>query len=273
MSTAPLYKISLAEWSLHNMLFAGELDNLNFPQFSKEKCSIDAVEYVNQFFKEKDSESYNKELLKRSEDAGVKNVLIMVDGEGPLGSPDENVRRETVDNHKKWIYAAKTLGCHCIRVNAQSEGTYEDQQKYAAEGLRLLCEVADQHGIDVIVENHGGLSSNGEWLAGVIKRVDHPRAGTLPDFGNFRIAEGEWYDRYQGMKELMPYAKGVSAKSHDFDADGKETGTDFFKMLQIIKESGYQGYIDVEYEGKQLPELDGVIATRKLLERAIASVS
>jgi sugar phosphate isomerase/epimerase len=218
-------------------------------------------------------EEYLAELKKRCDDEGVKSLLIMCDGEGALGDPNEKKRIMAVENHHKWVEAAKFLGCHSIRVNAQSGGSYEEQIELAADGLRMLCEFAEPFEINVIVENHGGLSSNGKWLSTVISKVDHPRCGTLPDFGNFRIQGDEWYDRYEGMKELLPYAKGVSAKSNDFDAEGNEVNTDFYRMLELVKESGYQGYIGIEYEGRELDEYAGIGATKELLKKAIMAIS
>jgi sugar phosphate isomerase/epimerase len=191
----------------------------------------------------------------------------MCDGEGNLGDPDDKKRATAVENHHKWVEAAKFLGCHSIRVNAYSVGSYDEQMKLAADGLRKLCEYGDKHEINIIVENHGGLSSNGEWLAAMIKKVDHKRAGTLPDFGNFMVAKGKEYDRYKGVQEMMPYAKGVSAKSHDFDEKGEETKTDYRKMMAIVLDAGYRGYVGIEYEGGKTPEVEGIKATKKLLER------
>jgi len=268
------FKISLAEWSLHKTLFAKEMTNLQFPVVSRE-LGIDAVEYVNQFFKEQaKDEKYLAELNKIAKNEGVTNVLIMCDGEGMVGAPEKEERIKTVENHKKWIDAAAFLGCHSIRVNAGSKGTYEEQQKLAADGLHMLCEYGDTKKINVIVENHGGLSSNADWLVGVMKLVDHKRVGTLPDFGNFTINRetGEAYDRYKGVELLMPYAKGVSGKSYAFDAQGNETKMDFYKLMKIVKDSGYKGYVDVEYEGSELSEKEGIIATKKLLEKVFASL-
>jgi len=263
------FKISLAQWSLHKTIFGGKLDNLDFAKAAKEEFGIDAIEYVNQFWKDKaKDEKYVAELKKRAEDHGVKTLLIMCDGEGALGDPDEKKRTQAVENHYKWVEAAKALGGHSIRVNAQSSGEYEEQQKLAADGLRRLSEFAAKYGLNVIVENHGGLSSNGEWLAGVMKLVDLPNCGTLPDFGNFNLGGGKQYDRYKGVDELMPFAKAVSAKSHNFDEEGNETGTDYFKMLDIVvNKHGYHGYCGIEYEGSKLSEADGIKATKKLLER------
>lgn len=264
----PLFKISLAEWSFHRQLYAKTLDHLDFPKVAKETFGIDAVEYVNSFFKDKAQDSkYLAALKKRCGDLGVTSVLIMCDGEGAIGDADPAKQTQAVDNHKKWIEAAKFLGCHSIRVNAQSSGSYEEQQQRAASGLHRLCEFGDTHGINVIVENHGGLSSNGEWLAGVMSLTAHPRVGTLPDFGNFKVSDTEEYDRYKGVALMMPYAKAVSAKSHGFDADGNESGIDYRRMLAIVLKAGYHGRLGIEYEGDGLSEDDGVRATKKLLER------
>lgn len=266
----PLYRISLAEWSLHKMLFANELDHLEFARVAREEFDIGAVEYVNQFFKDKARDSaYIAEMKKRAADHGVKSQLIMIDGEGALGDPDDEKRTQAVENHHQWVEAAKTLGCHSIRVNARSDAnaSMEDQAKLAADGLRRLSEFAASYKINVIVENHGGTSSNGAWLAGVIKSVGLENCGTLPDFGNFRISGAEEYDRYKGVRELMPYAKAVSAKSHDFDADGNEIHTDYHKMMKIVVDAGYDDYVGIEYEGSKLSEYDGIRATKKLLER------
>lgn len=264
----PLFRISLAQWSLHRELFEKKLDNLDFAKTAKNDFGIDAVEYVNQFFKDKaKDEAYLGEMKKRAEDAGVRSLLIMVDGEGALGDADAEKRAKTVDNHKKWVDAAAFLGCHAVRVNAASSGTFEEQIERAADGLRQLTEYAEDKNLSVIVENHGGLSSNGSWLASVMRKVDHPHCGTLPDFGNFRIQGDEWYDRYKGVEELMPFAHAVSAKSHDFDENGNETRTDYLRMLKIVLDAGYRGYLGIEYEGSQIPERDGIAKTKALLER------
>lgn len=268
MDPEPWFKISLAQWSLHRLLNGGKLDNLDFPAFSKEQCKIDAVEYVSQFFKDKaEDQKYLAELNKRCSDAGVEQVLIMVDGEGALGDSDEAKRKQAVENHHKWVTAAKELGCHSIRVNAKSSGEYQEQVKLAADGLRQLSEFGAQHDINVIVENHGGLSSNGQWLAQVIQRVNLDNCGTLPDFGNFQVSDKVHYDRYLGMAALLPFAKAVSAKSHKFDQDGNETESDFIKMMTLVKDSGYRGYVGVEFEGNGIPEVEGIAKTRELLIR------
>lgn len=270
----PMFKISLAEWSLHKSLFGKKLDHLDFAASAKNDYGIEAVEYVNQFFKDKGADTkYLDEMNKRAKDAGVLQLLIMVDGEGALGDPDTDKRHQAVVNHHKWVEAAKYLGCHSVRVNAQSKGEPEEQMKLAADGLYQLAEFAAIHGINVIVENHGGLSSNGKWLAETIERVDLDNCGTLPDFGNFNLGGGKQYDRYQGVAELMPYAMAVSAKSHDFDAEGNEIHTDYRRMMKIVLDAGYRGYVGIEYEGSKLPEPEGIKATKALLEKVRQELS
>ncbi|WP_194777489.1 sugar phosphate isomerase/epimerase family protein [Pararhodonellum marinum] len=277
-SPAMFFKISLAQWSLHKALFGGELKHLDFIPFTREKFDIDAVEYVNAFFKDKaQDKAFLGEMNKRADDNGIKNLLIMVDGEGYLGDRDETSRNQAIDQHKKWVEAAQFLGCHSIRVNAFGRGTAEEVGASATAGLRRLSEFAKDYDINVIVENHGSHSSNGQWLAKVIKDTGMDNCGTLPDFGNFcirRSDDSEWggecveeYDRYKGVAEMMPHAKGVSAKTNNFDEAGNCVETDYNKMLQIVKDAGYTGHIGIEYEGTELSEVDGIMATKALMEK------
>jgi sugar phosphate isomerase/epimerase len=256
------FKISLAQWSLHKPLFAKQIDNLDFAKITKEKYGIEGVEYVNQFFKDKaKDESYLSDMKKRAADVGVTSLLIMIDGEGALGDQNNDSRTKAIENHYKWVEAAKFLGCHSIRVNAETKADYEEGKKLAADGLRRLAEFAKPFGINVIVENHGGLSSNGKWLAETIKMTEMSNCGTLPDFGNFYD-----YDRYDGVTDLMPFAKAVSAKSYDFDEKGNETKIDFHRMMKIVANAKYSGWVGIEYEGNVLSPDDGIMATKKLLE-------
>ena len=259
----PPFKISLAQWSFHRALQGGQLDHLDFARVARAEFDIGAVEYVNTFFKDKAANTaYLAEMNRRAKDHGVFQHLIMIDAEGRLGDPDTALRRKAVENHKKWVNAARTLGCTTIRVNAESEGTPTEQQKLAADGLRRLAEYGDSREINVIVENHGGLSSHGDWLAGVMKLVNHPRCGTLPDFGNFTE-----YDRYKGVEEMMPWARAVSAKAFDFDAQGEETTIDYRRMIRIVMAGGFHSWIGIEYEGNRLSERDGIARTKALLDR------
>jgi sugar phosphate isomerase/epimerase len=268
MADDPPYRISLAQWSLHRALRGGELDALEFPAFARRRFGIGAVEYVNQFFMNRATDArWIGDLKRRADDAGVRNLLIMCDGLGRLGDPGPAARAEAVANHFPWVEAAAALGCHSIRVNADSEGTREEAAALVADGLSRLTVYAADRGLNVIVENHGGLSSDGAWLAGVIRRVDHPRCGTLPDFGNFDLGDGRQYDRYRGVEELMPFARAVSAKSYDFDRAGEETTIDYHRMMRIVVDAGYRGHLGIEYEGDRLSEIDGILATRELLVR------
>jgi sugar phosphate isomerase/epimerase len=267
----PRFKVSLAEWSLHKALFAKSMTNLDFPVKAAKDFGIFGVEYVSIFFKDT-STAYLNELLKISKDNGVTNVLIMVDNEGDLGSTDAAVRNKGVEKHHRWVDAAKFLGCKSIRVNARGTGTPEDVANAAVDSLTKLSEYGAKQDINIIVENHGGISSNGKWLTGVMAKVNMKNCGTLPDFGNFRISQTEEYDRYLGVQEMMVYAKGVSGKSWDFDAEGNETSMDFYRLMKIVKDSGYKGWIDVEYEGTRLTEPEGIMATKKLLDKIIATL-
>jgi sugar phosphate isomerase/epimerase len=266
------FKISLAEWSLNSLLRGRNktMENLDFPAYAKDKFGIHNVEYVDQFFPSADKE-YVKELLKRTQDIGVRNVLIMIDTAGALGELDEEKRVAAVEKHYQWVEAAEILGCHAIRVNARGSGSELDVANATPKSLITLCRFAADYGISVIVENHGGPSSRPPWLTSVIRNTGMVNCGVLPDFGNFVISrgeEGEQYDLYQGVKELMPLAKGVSAKSHNFDEEGNETTKDYYRLLRIVKDSGFRGFIGVEYEGSELSKDDGVKATKALLIKA-----
>lgn len=272
-------KISLAEWSIHNALKAGTLKAEDFPAIAKNEYGINAVEYVNQFYAEHATDtSFWKKMRATTDSLGVKNMLIMCDNEGDLGNPDPIERKKAVENHFKWVDAAAILGCHSIRINAFGDGTKEEVQSAMIDALKQLCTYAAARNINILIENHGLYSSDGKWTERIMKEVAMANVGTLPDFGNWCLSEKwgstqegkpckEVYDRYQGVTEMLPFAKGVSAKSYNFDAEGNETLIDYSRMLDIVKNSGFDGYIGIEYEGSALSEHDGIIATKKLLER------
>lgn len=272
-------KISLAQWSHNKEFFSGVLKHLDFAKIAN-GYGINAIEYVNQFFADKAKDkTYLDEMNKRAGDLGVRQLLIMIDGEGELATSDQAARDKAIENHYKWVEAAKHLGCHSIRVNLFGKGSADEVQAAAVDGLGRLADFAKDFNINVIVENHGGYSSHGQWLAGVMKQVNKPNCGTLPDFGNFclkRSDGSEWggtcieeYDKYLGVDELMPYAKAVSAKSHVFDQFGTESEIDYSRMIEIVKKHNYSGYIGIEYEGEKLSAEEGILATKKLLERYI----
>ena len=298
METTPDFQISLAQWSLHKTFFG--VDKMDFTAFGKTlqespddvlkgrdpmdfpamaaEYGINSIELVNTFyFSKAEDMEYWTAFKKKCDDAGVSVGLIMCDALGNLGDADPEKQLEAVENHYNWVDIAKFLGAHSIRVNAAGEGTPDELAKNAVNGLSSLGKYGASKGINIIVENHGGYSSDGTWLSGVMAKVGMDNVGTLPDFGNFcieRSADGcaNEYDRYKGMKELMPYAKGVSAKSHEFDAAGNEVNTDFLRIMKIAKESGFKGYVGIEYEGTQLSEDEGIKATKALLEKVIAQL-
>lgn len=269
-------KISLAQWSLHKALYSGEMTTLDFPKITRDKFDLDAIEYVNQFFpdKAKDKE-FIKELNLRCSDNGVKSLLIMVDNEGELSNISKEERDKAVENHKKWIEMAAELGCHSIRVNLHGAKTEEDWIEASIDSLGRLAEFGKENKINVLVENHGQWSSKGYLVAKVIQKIDNEYCGTLPDFGNFCVKRRDgdlWsspcveeYDKYLGVEEMMPFAKGVSAKTYNFDEEGLESDLDYKKLLNTVHQSGYQGYIGIEYEGDGLSEEDGIIKTISLI--------
>jgi sugar phosphate isomerase/epimerase len=262
------FKISLAEWSLNRALFSRKINNLDFPKIARDEYGIEAVEFVNQFFKDKaHDDEYLKDLKKRAQDSGVTCVLIMIDGEGDLSAPDTGARKTAVKNHTKWVDAAAALGCHAIRVNTGSHYSPTDVTN-VAEACGELTDYGVKHGIEIICENHGGPSSNPDALIALMKAVNKPTFGTLPDFGNFPKNKAGDYaiDVYDAIARMMPYAKGVSAKSHDFDSAGNETKLDYPRILKIVTDAGYHGYVGIEYEGRRLSEPEGIKATKKLLE-------
>jgi L-ribulose-5-phosphate 3-epimerase len=287
------FKISLAQWSLNKRFLkrpgAEPLDNLEFAKIAR-SCGIEGLEYVNQMFKDKAADqAYLGEMKKRAAGEGVKSLLIMCDGEGNLGAPQEPARAKTIENHLKWLDAAQFLGCHSIRVNAASDAklSADEQAKLAADGLHRLCMEGDKRGLWVVVENHGGLSSNGKWLTQVMKLADHKRVGILPDFGNFYINRqtSEMYNPYQGLREFMPWVKeAVSAKAYDWDTgagkfytedrrDKIEITLDYERLMRIVVGAGYHGYVGIEYEGAKHSEIDGIKRTKQALEEIRAMLA
>ncbi|TAI47391.1 sugar phosphate isomerase/epimerase family protein [Flagellimonas allohymeniacidonis] len=283
------FKLSLAQWSIHRMIQDEGLDPYQFAAKAKE-WGFSGLEYVSQLYEDElKSADFSKEAmdnfvqksLAESQKHGLTNLIIMIDHEGDLSAADETERKAAVESHFKWVDAAAALGCHSVRVNLMGSKVADEWTEASVDGLTQLSNYAKDKNINVIVENHGGLSSNAAMLVEVIKRVNLPNCGTLPDFGNFCVQREdgsyfeseciEEYDRYKGITELMPYAKAVSAKSHDFDENGNEINTDYARMIKIVKDAGYSGYIGVEYEGSELGEEEGIQATKALLEKLLSA--
>ena len=281
-ATSPFFKLSLAQWSLHKAIWEKTLNPYDFAAKAKE-LGIDGIDYVNQLYTDVTKATNKNNALKQfiaqsnaaAKEQGVENVLIMIDGEGDLAVPSQSERNTAIENHTTWVEVAAAMGCHSIRINLFGERDEQAWIAQSAESMRKLGEFASSYKVNIIVENHGYLSSNAQLVMKMLDQVNLSNCGTLPDFGNFcleREAGKRWgakcikeYDRYQGVEELLPRAFAVSAKSHDFDAQGNETQTDYGRMLQLVKNAGYNGFIGVEYEGSGLAEVDGILATKNLL--------
>lgn len=271
-------RISLAQWSLHRSFWDGKLDAVDFASIAREKYDMDAVEYVNGFYVDQASdEAFWNKMKAQSDDAGVKNLVMMVDDEGDLGTASEKERLEAVENHYKWVHAAKLLGCHSMRVNAFGDADREIYRMAIMDGMSRLADYAAELDMNIVIENHGLFSSDAALIAGIIKEVNRPNFGSFPDFGNWCLS-AKWgttqgdcervYDRYKGVAELLPYAKAVSAKSYNFNEHGEDTKIDYYRMMKIVKESVYDGYIGVEYEGMEKSEHEGILITRELMNKA-----
>jgi sugar phosphate isomerase/epimerase len=275
-------KISLAQWSLHRAFNKKKLDPVDFASIAKNTYNINAVEYVNGFYTDHSrDERFWMEMRNRASGDGVKSLLMMVDDEGDLGITDDKSRRTSVENHFKWVNAASILGCHTVRVNAFGEADRSAYRAAIVDGMGQLAEYAAQSNLNIVIENHGLFSSDASLIAGIVKEVNMPNFGTFPDFGNWCLS-AKWgttqgdcnreYDRYQGVQELLPYAKAVSAKSYNFNDKGEDTKIDYYRMLKIVKESKYDGYIGIEYEGEILGEHEGILSTRELMEKVWNSI-
>lgn len=271
-------RISLAQWSLHRSFQDGSLDPVDFASIAREKYQIDAIEFVNGLYPDRGSdEAFWMEMKTRSEDAGVKNLLMMVDDEGDLGSASEKKRLQAVENHYKWVHAAKLLGCPTMRVNAFGDSDREIFKMAIMDAMSRLADYAAQSDINIVIENHGLFSSDAALIAGIIKEVDRPNFGAFPDFGNWCLSakwgttQGECdkvYDPYKGVAELLPYAKAVSAKSYNFNEQGEDRKIDYYRLMKIVKESNYEGHIGIEYEGTEKSEHEGILLTKELMRKA-----
>ncbi|OUT56719.1 MAG: hypothetical protein CBB71_17340 [Rhodopirellula sp. TMED11] len=270
-NAAPWLKLSLQQYSFRSMLTGKNpsLTTLDYPQFAVEKCGIKALEYFNGFFEDKSGETaFFQQVRQRCDDLGVENQLMLCRNKRGIDDADAGTRAAAAKDYIPWLEAAKTLGCHSIRVDCRSQGDADEVLKQAVDGLNQLCEIAKSYQLDIIIENHGNHSSNGAWLARLMKTAKIDNLGTLPDFGNFKD-----YDRYQGVKETLPWARAVCAKIHAFTEDGQAKHTDFAKMIGIIKDSGFKGYIGIEYEGQNPTPLDGVLMAKRLIEQVLAATS
>ena len=295
-------KISLQCFSFASEFYTGKFDLSNFSKIIRETYNLDGAEYWSIPFmgKEKNS-SFLSELKQKSNDYGVKNTIILVDlldmetmkQGNSLASVNKKERNQAVEDHKPWIDAAKSIGCDSIRINLWSDASKDEVMKVSIESISKLLEYCSDKNISIVIENHGGYTGDAKWLVNLIKKINNKNLGTLPDFGTLNfcvkrdVSDSEifsskclnQYDKYLGVKELLPYAKGISAKSTQFDLKGNETDTNFKKMIRLIKKSNFEGYMSIEYEGairdtfsqqnNHLSTHDGILATKKLIEKYI----
>lgn len=265
----PWLKMAVQQYSFNQQLRSGELKLVDFPETVVEGTGIKALEYFNGHIEDKvGDEKYFKQLRKRCDDLGAINTLMLCRSKPALDSPKQKIREKAIEGYRPWLTATKILGGQFIRVDTRHKGDAEEQKKYAIAGLRALCEVAKEYEIGILVENHGNHSGNGKWLADVMKQVNLENCGTLPDFQNFKD-----YDPYQGVAEMMPWAKVLCAKSKSFDNDGNEQNVEFRKMLRIAKDAGFRGYIGIEFEGHDIPPIKGINATKALIEKIMREMA
>ena len=279
------FKLSLAQWSLHKNIKYGDMDPYEFAQVAK-SFNFSGIEYVTALYdnvmKVRDGDMskaitfWARKNKKLAEINDIKNVLIMIDEIEGLAEENKSRRLKAVENHKMWIDAAEIMGCESVRLNLYGSSNAEKWKDLSVKSLSELGSYAKISGVNVIVENHGRISSDIPKLMDVIYGVDMDNVGTLPDFGNFCMADEGYgsvfdgscetvYDFYKGVEEMMPKAFAVSAKSNDFDENGDEKTIDYMRMMKIVKSFGYTGYVGVEYEGNRLSEEEGIKATRDLL--------
>ncbi|WP_345274981.1 sugar phosphate isomerase/epimerase family protein [Litoribaculum gwangyangense] len=286
MESNPFFKLSLAQWSLHRTFNDKGVSPFKFAEMAKD-MGFEGIEYVSQIYldqiKELGFDKVIDSLKVMSDINSITNVLIMVDNEGDIANPDEEARNKAVENHMKWVNAAQKLGCHSIRVNTFGTNDYDVWKVTVVDGLKKLSEYATTKNINILCENHGWLSSDAPKLMEAIKEVNMSNCGTLPDFGNWCIkrkegaqwgeCEEEFSDKYKGIQMMLTNAKAVSAKSYDFDDIGNETTLDYPRIISMVKDSGYESFIGVEYEGKRLNEKDGILATKALLLNSVKGLN
>jgi len=264
------FEISIAQWSFQRQFYSGEMKTVDFPKFAAEKLGIYGIDYLSDFMLDIYTKPEKlKQLKKRSDDLGVHNEMIMCHKEGRVGDMISANRAKVIDTHYRWIEAAHHLGCKSIRVNARSGGSRQQQLDLVTDSLTQLSKFAAPLGINIIVENLWGsdYSYKANFIADVMKNVNMNNCGTLPDLNNFR-----YDDPYKSTAIIMPWAKAVSAKSMDFDPKGREKYIDYFRMMDIVHKSGFNGYIGIEWEGCKKSPMEGVLLTKALLEKARNSV-
>ena len=262
-------KLAVQQYSFNRQLRSGELAMIDYPRTVVKGTGIKALEYYNGHMEEKARDTgFFEEVRKRCDDLGAVNTMMLCKSKDALDSPDPEIRASAIEGYRPWLDATKILGGQYIRVDVRSDGDPDEQKKHAADGLTALCEVAgSEYELGIVVENHGGHSGNGKWVAELMETVALDNCGTLPDFQNFKE-----YDPYMGIEEMMPYAKIVCAKAKAFDEAGNEINVDYRRMLKIVKDSGYTGYIGIEFEGHGVDPIAGINLTKELIETVMTEL-
>jgi hydroxypyruvate isomerase len=232
--------ISLAQWALVDEVRAGKWKTTEFAKIAREDFGLNGIEYVNTLF-EVPTEDYLKTLKKNAEDHNVTSVLIMVDSEGDGCMPTAEGRRQFEINHRKWIDAARYLGCSAIRTNCRGpEGVDKNEAlKWAVESYNMLLEYAASAQINVVIENHGGVSNDADFMVALMKQVDSPYFGTYPDWRE----PSKEFDNYTYLEKTLPYAGGMSYRN-------QPTEELTAKMIRLTKSSGYRGWYGIESSGR-----------------------
>ncbi|GAB5561933.1 MAG: hypothetical protein SynsKO_35800 [Synoicihabitans sp.] len=294
VDAAKPFTLSLSQWGFHRAIFGdardnyqdfittlhrapddvlrGDMDPRDIVWRARE-LGVGVVDLVNiLWFGHGQDGPWLADFKARARDAGVTFGVLMCDQLGRIAAKDSAERKRSISGHLDWMETAAELGCPFLRVNPYGDGSYLEQLKRGAETLHELADRSSDFGLEILVENHGHPGSNGAWLAMLIEQADHPRLGTYTDLDNFFM--GGWnhdpqrrYDRTQGLFDLAPYTKAISAKTHDFGPDGEETTIDYQACLKILLDAGFTGLVGAEYEGHRLSEAEGSRLTVELLRR------
>ena len=259
--TTPPLRLSLAEWSLRREILDFQPRHLELARVAKDVFGLDAIEYRSTFFADKATDfGYLGEMKKRQEDLGVRAVLIEVENEGPLGAQEDWDRWTAIDAHFKWLAAAAFLGCESVSVPAEGLVRGAPYLDWMADSLQRLGGIAKPYGINVLVANRVGLACDGSWMAKLMDRTAVPWVGAHPHVGNVDLGGGKAYPRYQGVEEMMPFAKALSVR-------GGSSEIEFGKIAKLAAESNYARYVGIEWDGAGDPR-EGTKRTIELVRGA-----
>jgi len=233
--------ISLAQWALVEEISAGKWNNLDFPRIAREDFDLDGIEFVNTFF-EVPTEGYLKKLKQNAVACEVEMLLIMVDDEGDGCEATNAGRKQFAINHRKWVDIANYLGCHAIRTNCRGPEKVDRTEalKWAAESYHMLLEYAGPANISIVIENHGGISNDPDWMVSLMNEVEDPAFGTYPDWRE----PTSGFDNYTYLQKTLPWAKGMSYRN-------QPTEELTAKMIGLSNDSGYKGWYGIESNGRE----------------------